>query len=359
MTLGPFLFALLSLFSSPVLAQNFFAQTEPDVPVLSRQLEAVAREVQARWPEAKLYIGGGSGRAFVDAALLGKPLRFRDLDLQILTSAPFSESDLARLEPLFVEKAGLSRMGVFNSNDHELFLTDGRRSVDISFFENKAALDQRGIYDIDTIKVVLPEAGGLRGLLDAIRSGGYDKAVRDGLVYDPLRAYPGFREGRLVLLPEGRTLDFVSLATRTARTYGKMGFGDVPGDIRQLLETLRRQPYSFSRKSWAKHLLKVLADDQSAREVKWLAEFGLLAEWSPEISRKVLSMSVAEIASVIGPPKDIINPLDPYRRLTALASADEQLRLIGDTVKIDKPYADRWRAEVLENGGLRSCSKVF
>lgn len=338
-------------------AQNLYAQQVADPESLGRTLDAVVAVARERWPHARFYVAGGSGRAFADAALMGRPLKFRDLDLQIVTSEPFGPENMHLFEAAVAEVRGLKRAGDFNATEKEIFFVDGQRSIDISVFPDDSSFEKRGIFDIDTIRAAYPENGGLPRLLADIRAAGYEGAVKAGLIFDPLSAYPRYRRGELQVRAPGMELPFVELATRTVRSVGKLGLTEMPADLRAMLERKRAEPYAFQRRSWAKHLLKVLADDNAAREVKWLAETGVLREWSPEVSDRVLTMTAQEIESWMRAGGESADPLQPFRRLASLASSSEQLRLSRDLLKIGSPFMQRWQDDIHRSAPL--CSKVF
>jgi hypothetical protein len=359
------LLIIISFFSPSSWGQEVysFQRGGADVELYSNYLEQIKNVIQKHIPSAKVYIGGGAARSLMDKQTRDIPLDIRDFDLQVTTNGPLDATNAE------VIKKELMDLSFHHPNiasptidpSKEVFLSDGKRDLDISYFTSEEALNRRGIYTVDSFKISLEKP--LRETLDLVKNEGYNSALAKGHLRDPFQGYPHWISSQVVPLPSTESVTYPILTVRTARTMTAMGVKKIPMDAKNWIERTRNEPYSFQRKSWTKSFMRLLNSANPAASVKLLAEMGGLQNWSPHLQAKIDKLSEAEIERIFTVQAGSLDlALLRYKALVELAPREEQFQLFRDIVKIAPKVSHEWMQAVQSKPtftGPNSCPKSY
>jgi hypothetical protein len=360
------LLLILQLFSPTVWGQGEvynFQRRGADVAVYSNHLQQIQEIIQKHVPSAKIYIGGGAARSLMDNQIRGLPLDIRDFDLQVTTNGPLNPTtaELIKKELMALSFHQPEVASPTIDPAKEIFLNDGQRDLDISYFASEDALNRRGIYTVDTFKISLQKP--LKETLALVKKDGYPAALAKGLLRDPFAGYPHWTSSQVIPLPDAERVTFPTLSVRTARTMTAMGVKEIPADAKEWIARTKAESYSFQRKSWSKSFLRLLSGANPAAAVKLLVEMGGLQDWSPDLQEKLAKLSEADINRLFAGQTGEVDPaLLRYKAIVELAPKADQFLLFRDIVKVAPKVSQEWMLAVrpdTSNKNPMSCAKSF
>lgn len=324
-------FAVLASLSEPTLAQP--PQT---IPHWSAVIGEVQQKLRSQFGISRIFIGGGSSRAFLDHLYYGSPLEMRDLDIFVVADR--------RVDRGFAEQIGKAleseNLGRYSAKDlrprprantiagYGFFLLNGPAVIDLSIFHSMKALRLNGILDVDQIMIELRHPESLT-----------DWAQNPSAVLDD--RFDGYlhwvQKHPSIVHWMNIESDPLLTAIRVVRALSK-AHALLNDQDRAKLQSLIKSSRVKSRLQMVRNLAKLLEDPTSAEELEQILQLGVIAAWSKELDKVVRASPRNEkFASGIEQIQKWVRDIPPEHRKL----------LIGDVATVNEEIGARMRKEAV------------
>ncbi len=367
-------------------SQERFVKHDASLKAINEALFLLNQSIQNNIPGGSLYIGGSCPKRLIQLALksdfyFNKTLEekykigIRDIDMQLLFESQVNWKEFKKALKEFNAFYPTAKIRVIPEGAE---IKVGGLDLDITSYSEKKELLNRGVFNIDLIKIRLDSS--LEFALRQINKLGYKGALKQNIISDPKTAYFDFLQSKYEITND-QDIEYEKLALRAVRTAAKLGLNTPPKNVeRQLAEIKKNIPQGeFSTKSFTKGFLKVLGDESGHVQLKWLAKFGVLNDWSKELAKKINLLNLNELNKLF--KTNGVKETDPfvvYKRLLMSLSNESALTLASYIVKINFDLSKKWTNEIIEKqselkslrsinsiennskqGAVSSCQKIF
>lgn len=316
-----------------ILSSSIPAMTEMTAPSLTAQQYNEKSELQelSKWIETlqqglykeegitHIYIGGGSARAILDHIYFEKSLKMRDLDIFVVADrqvdADFARNLGQKLESkelgTFAETDLRSRpraptnKPILERNTHRagygfFWVSDTNEILDLSLYHSQEDLNTNGIFDIDTIMIVLDHQTRLLDFVQKAKHFSYDELVSQGFIRDDHKGYNCWlKQDPHVVNWIDIEKDPLQSAFRLARTFGKSEKESFPSIVKDNLEYLISTAEVKNSLQMTRLLLKVLEDPFAAHEIKMVQSVGAFKKWLPHLDAELQKYNAEEIELIL------------------------------------------------------------
>jgi nicotinate (nicotinamide) nucleotide adenylyltransferase len=271
--------------------------------IINKIQELVADEFGIK----NVYLGGGSSRAVLDFALMGKPPAMRDLDLFMTMGRQVDKSDLEKLGRK-IEQAGLGKVqwtelqprvrsnpqlpmpekfNYITGYGFSVKIPGSDTDLDLSIYHTESDLAKNGIFNID--QVLLPLTVPLEAYTKKIRSMTIPKLISDGLLIDPNDGYLAWiaEKKPTVVNWDSIAIDTGANMIRAVRGFYKNANPGLSDEFRQKAKELVLAYPPKDKRRLIRNIIKLLEDKTAVAQLKDLSDIGLIERWSPALAKKI------------------------------------------------------------------------
>lgn len=381
------LFSKININALDKISESSLLATHPeehaDFKQLSDWLKTLQTGLQEETGIDRIYIGGGAARAILDHLYFDRPLTMRDLDVFIVANRPVDEEFARRIG----QKLESTDFGYFSRNDLRsrprvpttlpilerqkynagfgfFWVRDNGEILDLSIYHTKEDLHLNGVFDVETIMIVLSAETALEDFAKRAQTIPFQQLVDAGTISDLHHGYRSWlnRDAKVVNWNEIEASPILR-TFRVVRTYAKLGRSQLPESYEKNLRYLISLSKPENPLQLTRSLLKVLEDDHPEMQLKMLLELGVIQSWMPKLGQELSHFSVAQLKQILDQARPAVcsrgDPLSmgKFRALLEFAPPEERLATLYDGVYAFSPEtALLWMLEKSASNSLLTLS---